>query len=60
MPAGPLWDVIEQKLSGGALHAGSEVVLEVAEACVRDVTVRGSLLVGGAARCARARTVYRH
>ena len=43
--AGPLWDVIAQKISGGALSQGSEMVLEVAEARLQDVSVSGSLLV---------------
>ncbi len=42
---GPLWDVISQKLVGGSLQQGSEMVLEVAEARLRDVHVEGSLLV---------------
>jgi hypothetical protein len=42
---GPLWDVIAQKVQGGALMDGSELVLEVAEARLKDVTVEGSLLV---------------
>jgi hypothetical protein len=42
---GPLWDVISQKIRGGALLDGSELVLEVAEARLLDVTVDGSLLV---------------
>jgi len=42
---GPLWDVIAQKVRGGAIMDGSELVLEVAEARLRDVTVEGSLLV---------------
>jgi hypothetical protein len=42
---GPLWDVIAQKIRGGALLDGSELVLEVAEARLLDVTVDGSLLV---------------
>ncbi|KAI8474308.1 MAG: hypothetical protein J3K34DRAFT_465788 [Monoraphidium minutum] len=42
---GPLWDVIAQKIRGGALMDGSELVLEVAEARLVDVTVDGSLLV---------------
>lgn len=43
--AGPLWDIIAQKISGGSLGQGSEMVLEVAEARLRDVSVSGSLLV---------------
>ena len=42
---GPLWDVVAQKVRGGALADGSELVLEVAEARLVDVTVDGSLLV---------------
>lgn len=42
---GPLWDVIAQKIRGGCLMQGSELVLEVAEARLLDVTVDGSLLV---------------
>ena len=42
---GPLWDVISQKLSGGSLKQGSELVLEVAEARLHEVHVDGSLLV---------------
>lgn len=42
---GPLWDVIAQKIRGGALLDGSELVLEVAEARLLDVTMDGSLLV---------------
>ena len=37
---GPLWDVVAQKIRGGALEAGSELVLEVAEARLVDVEVR--------------------
>jgi hypothetical protein len=40
-----MWDVIAQKVRGGALLEGSELVLEVAEARLLDVTVDGSLLV---------------
>lgn len=42
---GPLWQVVGQKLRGGCLAPHSEVQLEVAEACWRDVNVQGSLLV---------------
>ena len=42
---GPLWDVIGQKLSGGSLSQGSELVLEIAEARLHEVSVDGSLLV---------------
>ena len=42
---GPTWDVISQKIKGGRLERGSELVLEVAEARAVDLRVRGSLLV---------------
>lgn len=42
---GPLWDVVEQKIRGGALRPGGEMVLEVAEARLVDLTVDGSLQV---------------
>lgn len=43
--AGPLWDVISQKIQGGALFQGSELVMEVAEARMHNVSIQGSLLV---------------
>lgn len=42
---GPLWRVVGQKIRGGSLAPRSEVQLEVAEACLRDVHVAGSLRV---------------
>ena len=42
---GPLWQVVAEKVQGGALAHGAEVDLEVAELCWRDVTVDGSLRV---------------
>ena len=42
---GPLWAVIAQKLRGGSLAAGSELVLQVAEVAVRNLQLDGSLLV---------------
>lgn len=42
---GPLWDVIAQKLRGGCLEAGSELVLQVAEADLQNLELDGSLLV---------------
>lgn len=42
---GPLWDVVAQKVQGGSLAAKSEMVLEVAEACLSQVHVDGSLRV---------------
>lgn len=46
---GPLWQVVGQKIRGGSLAPRAEVQLEVAEACLRDVHVQGSLLVSAAA-----------
>jgi UTP---glucose-1-phosphate uridylyltransferase len=42
---GPLWSVIAQKLRGGALAPGSELVLDVAEAAVTGLRLDGSMLV---------------
>ncbi|GIL74006.1 hypothetical protein Vretimale_5061 [Volvox reticuliferus] len=42
---GPLWDVISQKIVGGSLTHGSELVLEVAEARLQQLHLDGSLLV---------------
>ena len=42
---GPLWDVVAQKISGGRLHNGAEMQLEIAEASLDNVDVEGSLLV---------------
>lgn len=42
---GPLWDVIRQKIRGGSIADGSELVLEVAEAQLVNVDIDGSLLV---------------
>ena len=45
---GPVWDVIAQKLRGGALVGRSELVLEVAEADIANIRVDGSLVVNAA------------
>mmetsp|Transcript_21376 Transcript_21376/g.60193 ORF Transcript_21376/g.60193 Transcript_21376/m.60193 type:complete len:483 (-) Transcript_21376:641-2089(-) len=42
---GPLWHVIAQKVRGGSLAPGSELVLEIAEADVQDLALDGSLVV---------------
>lgn len=42
---GPLWDVVAQKIQGGSLAPKAEMVLEVAEACLSQVHVEGSLQV---------------
>ncbi|KAH9535817.1 hypothetical protein CY35_17G073500 [Sphagnum magellanicum] len=42
---GPLWDITRQKIRGGSMAEGSELVLEVAEFSWLDVELKGSLLV---------------
>jgi len=42
---GPLWSVISQKIQGGSLGEKSELVLEISEVGMRDVDIRGSLIV---------------
>lgn len=42
---GPLWSVIAQKVQGGRMEGGSELVLEVADAQVRGLNLQGSLLI---------------
>ena len=42
---GPLWSVIAQKVRGGRLGEGAEVVLEIAELRMDNVDVEGSLIV---------------
>lgn len=42
---GPVWSLIAQKVQGGRLGAGSELVLEVADAQVVDLQLQGSLIV---------------
>jgi UTP---glucose-1-phosphate uridylyltransferase len=42
---GPLWDVVAQKVRGGRLAPRAELQLEVAEACVEELDLDGSLLV---------------
>ncbi|KAA6420439.1 MAG: low photochemical bleaching 1 [Trebouxia sp. A1-2] len=42
---GPLWDVVAQKVQGGSLANKAELVLEVAEACITQLHVDGSLRV---------------
>ncbi|GLC45555.1 hypothetical protein PLESTB_001205700 [Pleodorina starrii] len=42
---GPLWDVISQKVVGGSLTHGSELVLEVAEARLQQLHLDGSLQI---------------
>lgn len=42
---GPLYSIIAQKIQGGALKTGAEMVLEIAEVELRHVEVDGSLLI---------------
>jgi len=42
---GPLWSVVAQKVRGGSAAPGSELVLDVAEACLTGLRLDGSLLV---------------
>lgn len=42
---GPLWSVVGQKISGGRLAYGSELVLELAELSMKQVSVDGSLVI---------------
>jgi UTP---glucose-1-phosphate uridylyltransferase len=42
---GPLWQVVAEKVQGGSLGEGSEVLIEVAELCWQEVHVDGSLQV---------------
>lgn len=42
---GPLYSVIAQKLQGGFFQFGSELQLEIADACIQNLTLNGSLIV---------------
>ena len=42
---GPLWDVVRQKVAGGTIAAGAELVLEIAEVEIKGLDLAGSLLV---------------
>ena len=42
---GPVWDVVAQKVSGGDVAPGSELSLDLAEACVAGLSLAGSLRV---------------
>ena len=42
---GPMWEVIAQKIRGGRFIDRSELVLEIAEADIEQLTVDGSLLI---------------
>ena len=53
---GPLWDIIAQKMRGGALTPGSEMVLEVSEAesglpaCEFELAHKGRAMEGARQR----------
>lgn len=42
---GPLYSVIAQKIQKGKMCSGSELYLEVADVCIREVTIDGSLII---------------
>lgn len=42
---GPLWEVTRQKFHGGSISKGSELQIEVAEFCWRNVQLDGSLII---------------
>jgi len=42
---GPLWEVIAQKIVGGSLSSGSELQLEIAEVCIKNLQLDGSLII---------------
>ena len=42
---GPLWSIIAQKIRGGRILRGSELVLEIAEARIVNLHLSGSLIV---------------
>lgn len=42
---GPLFQVIAQKVRGGSMREGSELILHIAELELRDVAIDGSLLI---------------
>lgn len=48
---GPVWSLIAQKVQGGKMEAGSELVLEVADAQVSNLRLQGSLIVRCVLHC---------
>ncbi|MBY0528579.1 MAG: UTP--glucose-1-phosphate uridylyltransferase [Rhabdochlamydiaceae bacterium] len=42
---GPLYHIIAQKLQGGLIKEGSECLLEIAELCLEDIYIDGSLQI---------------
>lgn len=44
---GPLYSIISQKIQGGVLHKRSEMVLNLSEILIQNITVKGSLCIQG-------------
>ncbi|MCB1108495.1 MAG: UTP--glucose-1-phosphate uridylyltransferase [Chlamydiia bacterium] len=42
---GPLYSIIQQKLRGGRMHEGAELVLEIADVDIENLELSGSLLI---------------
>lgn len=42
---GPLYQIISQKIQGGALKQGAELILEASEVSIRELTLEGSLII---------------
>ncbi|MEC7838550.1 MAG: UTP--glucose-1-phosphate uridylyltransferase [Chlamydiota bacterium] len=42
---GPCWEIVAQKLIGGVIADGAEILLELAEVEMRNIELQGSLLV---------------
>lgn len=42
---GPLFEIIAKKIQGGSMNAGSELILNIAELEMRNVTINGSLVI---------------
>lgn len=42
---GPLWSTIKQKINGGSMSFGSELVLDIAEAKMENLNLSGTLIV---------------
>lgn len=46
---GPLWSIIEQKIQGGSIAAGSELFLNLVEAKINNFHLDGSLIIDASA-----------
>lgn len=42
---GPLYSVIAQKMQSGFLHYGAEMQLEIADICIQNIALNGSLII---------------